>query len=104
MVRPCRGHAFIDISDNLGIIPSHFISTKYFNEIKNSIGSKHMPKMKSVKGAVKRFKVKKSGKIKRGTAYRSHILTKVDGKSHRQMRSPKHVDKADAKNIKEMIN
>ncbi|NOR55612.1 MAG: 50S ribosomal protein L35, partial [Sulfurovum sp.] len=38
-----------------------------------------MPKMKSVKGAVKRFKVKKSGKIKRGTAYRSHILTKVDG-------------------------
>jgi len=33
-----------------------------------------MPKMKSVKGAVKRFKVKKSGKIKRGTAYRSHIL------------------------------
>jgi large subunit ribosomal protein L35 len=42
-----------------------------------------MPKMKSVKGAVKRFKVKKSGKIKRGTAYRSHILTKVDGKHHR---------------------
>ncbi|HFS82761.1 MAG TPA: 50S ribosomal protein L35, partial [Epsilonproteobacteria bacterium] len=26
-----------------------------------------MPKMKSVKGAVKRFKIKKSGKIKRGT-------------------------------------
>ncbi|MCK4441668.1 MAG: 50S ribosomal protein L35, partial [Sulfurovaceae bacterium] len=38
-----------------------------------------MPKMKSIKGAVKRFKVKKSGKIKRGTAFRSHILTKVDG-------------------------
>jgi enterochelin esterase-like enzyme len=33
-----------------------------------------------------------------------HVLSKVDGKSHRQMRSPKHVDKADAKNIKEMIN
>jgi large subunit ribosomal protein L35 len=62
-----------------------------------------MPKMKSVKGAVKRFKVKKSGKIKRGTAYRSHILTKVDGKHHRQMRSPKYVSKADAGNIKEMI-
>jgi large subunit ribosomal protein L35 len=67
-------------------------------------GSKHMPKMKSVKGAVKRFKVKKSGKIKRRTAYRSHILTKVDGKHHRQMRSPKHVDAVDAKKIKEMIN
>ncbi len=63
-----------------------------------------MPKMKSVKGAVKRFKVKKSGKIKRGTAYRSHILTKVDGGHHRKMKSSKHVDAADAKNIREMIN
>ncbi len=62
-----------------------------------------MPKMKSVKGAVKRFKVKKSGKIKRGTAYRSHILTKVDGKHHRQMRAPKYIDGADKKNVKEMI-
>ena len=62
-----------------------------------------MPKMKSVKGAVKRFKIKKSGKIKRGTAYRSHILTKVDGKHHRHMRSSKYVDQADVKNIKEMI-
>jgi len=63
-----------------------------------------MPKMKSVKGAVKRFKVKKSGKIKRGTAFRSHILTKVDGASHRKMRSPKYVDKADEAKIKNMIN
>ena len=62
-----------------------------------------MPKMKSVKGAVKRFKVKKSGKIKRGTAYRSHILTKVDGKHHRNMRSTKYIDSVDSKNIKEMI-
>jgi large subunit ribosomal protein L35 len=62
-----------------------------------------MPKMKSVKGAVKRFKVKKSGKIKRGTAYRSHILTKVDGKHHRKMRAPKYVDKADVNRVKEMI-
>jgi len=63
-----------------------------------------MPKMKSVKGAVKRFKIKKNGSVKRGTAYRSHILTKVDGKHHRQMRSAKTIDKADEKNIKEMIN
>jgi large subunit ribosomal protein L35 len=62
-----------------------------------------MPKMKSVKGAVKRFKVKKSGKIKRGTAYRSHILTKVDGKHHRKMRKAKYIADVDAKNIKEMI-
>jgi large subunit ribosomal protein L35 len=62
-----------------------------------------MPKMKSVKGAVKRFKVKKSGKIKRGTAFRSHILTKVDGGHHRKNRSPKTVSSADAPKIKEMI-
>jgi len=62
-----------------------------------------MPKMKSVRGAVKRFKIKKSGKIKRGTAYRSHILTKVDGKHHRQMRKPKYVSKVDAARIKVMI-
>ena len=64
----------------------------------------HMPKMKSVKGAVKRFKVKKSGKIKRGTAFRSHILTKVDGGHHRSNKSPKYVSSADTKKIKEMIN
>ncbi|MEA2029956.1 MAG: 50S ribosomal protein L35 [Campylobacterota bacterium] len=62
-----------------------------------------MPKMKSVKGAVKRFKVKKSGLVKRGTAFRSHILTKVDGKHHRQMRAAKHLGGKDAQNVKEMI-
>lgn len=69
----------------------------------NNTKENQMPKMKSVKGAVKRFKVKKSGKIKRGTAYRSHILTKVDGGHHRSMRTPKYVDGADAKNIKDCI-
>jgi large subunit ribosomal protein L35 len=63
----------------------------------------NMPKMKSVKGAVKRFKVKKSGKIKRGTAFRSHILTKVDASHHRANKSPKYVSKADSAKIKEMI-
>jgi len=62
-----------------------------------------MPKMKSVKGAVKRFKIKKSGAIKRGTAFRSHILTKVDGAHHRAARSSKYVNKSDAKKIIDMI-
>jgi large subunit ribosomal protein L35 len=62
-----------------------------------------MPKMKSVKGAVKRFKVKKSGKIKRGTAFRSHILTKQDAKTRRVQHTPKYVSDADAKNVKAMI-
>lgn len=63
-----------------------------------------MPKMKSVKGATKRFKVKKNGSIKRGTAFRSHILTKQDAGQRRDQNSPKVVAKADAKNIKAMIN
>ncbi|RUM62699.1 MAG: 50S ribosomal protein L35 [Sulfurimonas sp.] len=62
-----------------------------------------MPKMKSVKGAVKRFKVKKNGSIKRGTANRSHILTKQDAKTRREQNRPKTVAKADEKNIKAMI-
>ena len=63
-----------------------------------------MPKMKSVKGAVKRFKVKKNGSIKRGTAFRSHILTKQDAKTRREQNTPKAIAKADEKNIKAMIN
>jgi len=62
-----------------------------------------MPKMKSVKGAVKRFKVKKNGQIKRGTAFRSHILTKQDAQTRRKQNSPKVIAKSDKKNIKEMI-
>ncbi|WP_324171603.1 50S ribosomal protein L35 [Sulfurimonas sp.] len=63
-----------------------------------------MPKMKSVKGAVKRFKVKKNGSVKRGTANRSHILTKQDAATRRKQNSPKVVSKADEANVKAMIN
>ncbi len=62
-----------------------------------------MPKMKSVKAAVKRFRVKKSGKVKRGTAFRSHILTKQDAATRREQNSPKYLSKTDAANVKEMI-
>ncbi len=63
-----------------------------------------MPKMKSVKGAVKRFKIKKNGTVKRGTAFRSHILTKQDASTRRKQNAPKTVAKCDEKNIKAMIN
>jgi len=52
-----------------------------------------MPKMKSVKGAVKRFKVKKNGTVKRGTAFRSHILTKQDSGTRRKQNTPKTIAK-----------
>lgn len=63
-----------------------------------------MPKMKSVKGAVKRFKVKKNGTVKRGSAFRSHILTKQDAGTRRNQNAPKLVAKVDEANIKAMIS
>ena len=62
-----------------------------------------MPKMKSVKGAVKRFRVKKSGKIKRGTAYRSHILTKKSTKRMRGLKESQYISKADEGLIKILL-
>lgn len=59
-----------------------------------------MPKMKSVSGALKRFKVKKNGSIKRGSAFRSHILTKMTQKKRkRNLRGPKTVHSTDAGRI-----
>ena len=45
-----------------------------------------MPKMKTHKGAKKRFKVTGSGKIKHYPANKSHILTKKDAKRKRHLR------------------
>jgi len=63
-----------------------------------------MPKMKTNSGALKRFKVKKNGSIKRGSAYRSHILTKMSQKRKRNLRGPKTVAEVDATRIKRMLN
>jgi large subunit ribosomal protein L35 len=62
-----------------------------------------MPKMKTVSSAKKRFKVKKNGSIKRGSAFRSHILTKKDQKRKLGLRSPQTIDKADVKSVKAML-
>ena len=45
-----------------------------------------MPKMKSHKGARKRFKVTASGEVKRGQAFKRHILTKKTSKRKRSLR------------------
>ena len=62
-----------------------------------------MPKMKSKRGASKRFKVTGSGRIKRGNANRSHILTKMTTKRKRHLRNPDLVDASDAPAIKRML-
>lgn len=62
-----------------------------------------MPKMKSNSGALKRFKIKKNGTIKRGSAFRSHILTKKSPKRKRDLRSPKIVASVDVERVKKML-
>lgn len=48
-----------------------------------------MPKMKTVKSAAKRFKVRKTS-IKRGAAFRSHILTKKKPAKNEKSKIPKN--------------
>lgn len=59
-----------------------------------------MPKMKTVSGAKKRFKLTSSGKIKRKHAFKSHILTKKGTKQKRNLTHTAIVHKADEKNVK----
>lgn len=62
-----------------------------------------MPKMKSNRGAMKRFKVTGSGKIKRHKSGKSHILTKKNRKRKRDLRTATLVSAADAPRVHEMI-
>ena len=59
-----------------------------------------MPKLKTHRGAAKRFSFTKSGKIKRGKAYKSHILTKKAQKRKRGLRKATTLTSADLKRIK----
>ena len=64
-----------------------------------------MPKMKTKRAAAKRFKVKKSGKIKRAKAYKSHILNNESKrpKRKRNLRKQTYADSANAKAIRRML-
>ncbi len=62
-----------------------------------------MPKIKTHSGAKKRFKVTKSGLIKRGHAYKSHILNKKSTKRKRKLRQGAYVDVTNASAIKRLI-
>ena len=63
-----------------------------------------MPKMKSHKGARKRFKITGSGKVKRFKAFKSHILTKKSPKRKRRLRQGTTiVTPGETKNIKRLL-
>ena len=62
-----------------------------------------MPKIKTNRGAAKRFSKTASGKIKRGSAFTSHILTCKSRKRKRNLRSGGLVSAADQRNISCLI-
>ncbi|HEV8523994.1 MAG TPA: 50S ribosomal protein L35 [Terriglobales bacterium] len=62
-----------------------------------------MPKLKTHKGASKRFKKTAGGKLKRGHAFARHILTSKAAKRKRQLDMATMVDPADAPRIKRML-
>lgn len=63
-----------------------------------------MAKMKSHRGASKRFKITGTGKVKRHKAYKSHILTKKSAKRKRGLRQSTILTSADEKRIKNVLN
>lgn len=62
-----------------------------------------MPKLKTHRGAAKRFKVTGTGKVKRSRANKSHILTGKQPKRMRKLRQTTTVAKVDQKNIRELL-
>jgi len=62
-----------------------------------------MPKIKTHRGAAKRFRKTASGKYKAGHANRSHILTKKPTKRKRNLRQTNHVRAEDAGRLDRML-
>ena len=62
-----------------------------------------MPKMKSRRGAAKRFKKTGTGKLRRMRANKSHILTKKNTKRKRRLRTATVAAKADEGRIRRML-
>jgi large subunit ribosomal protein L35 len=62
-----------------------------------------MPKLKTHRGAAKRFRKTAGGKIKRSRAFKSHILTKKTSKRKRQLDQSAMISDADTRRIERMI-
>ena len=62
-----------------------------------------MPKMKTHRGAAKRFKVTGTGKIMRRKAFRNHILEKKSRKRKRRLNTETVIHASDEKKIKRLL-
>tara|TARA_B100001123_G_C15260261_1_gene1006328 strand:+ start:800 stop:997 length:198 start_codon:yes stop_codon:yes gene_type:complete len=62
-----------------------------------------VPKLKTHRGAAKRFKKTGTGKFMRNNAFRRHILTSKTTKNKRQMRGSEEVAAVDATKLQRML-
>ena len=62
-----------------------------------------MPKLKTHRGAAKRFRVTGSGKIKRSKAFAGHLLTSKSSKRARGLRKSGLVSDAQYDNVKKLL-
>lgn len=62
-----------------------------------------MPKMKTHRGAAKRFKVTGTGKIRRRKAYRSHLLEKKSSQRKRRLGRPAAVTGGDKRHVEKLL-
>jgi large subunit ribosomal protein L35 len=62
-----------------------------------------MPKLKTHRGAAKRFKATGKGRLKHKQPYHSHILTSKSTKRKRQLRQPAYLSEAETKALKRLL-
>jgi len=62
-----------------------------------------MPKMKTKKSAAKRFRVRPGGTVKRGQAFKRHILTKKSTKNKRHLRGSVAVHETNMGHMAQML-
>ena len=94
---PIDGSQHIGPRDSSPLGRTHGTSS-YINGKENSV-----PKLKTNRGAAKRFKKTGTGKLKVKRAFARHILTSKPAGRKRHLRSPKLVDPSDARGIKKLV-
>ncbi len=62
-----------------------------------------MAKLKTHRGAAKRFKVSGTGKIKRSKGYKGHLLTSKSPKRGRNLRTAAYISDSDYPGIKKLL-
>lgn len=62
-----------------------------------------MPKLKTHRGAAKRFKLTGTGKIKRSKGYKGHLLTSKSPKRGRSLRAPAYISESDYAGMKKLL-